>query len=189
MYDRSELLFQEAIKSEETRKMYQNSLNMFFKFHNITGRKLLDIPKDEIQVMVEDYVFSRKKMIAERWEWYYSPHFHILGFGWINDTAENYKKNGWLVKNLGQRDSTFATFWYQLSHAGIKSHNHALTWFGDLSYSKLKVPDNEEDEDLCPYCNEKIRELFCLDNYWKPPDIECELAVNISHWTYSESVL
>ena len=169
--------------------MYQNSLNMFFKFHNITGRKLLDIPKDEIQVMVEDYVFSRKKMIAERWEWYYSPHFHILGFGWINDTAENYKKNGWLVKNLGQRDSTFATFWYQLSHAGIKSHNHALTWFGDLSYSKLKVPDNEEDEDLCPYCNEKIRELFCLDNYWKPPDIECELAVNISHWTYGESVL
>ena len=126
----------------------------------------------------------RKKLIAERWEWYYSPHFHILGFGWINDTAENYRKNGWIVKNKGTRESTFATFWYQLSHAGIRSHSHALTWFGDLSYSKLKVPDNENEEDLCPYCNEKIRELFCNDNFWKPPDIECEIAVDVSHWSY-----
>ena len=66
MYDRSEILFQEAIKSEETRKMYQNSLNMFFKFHNITGQQLITIPSDEIQVMVEDYVFSRKKMNLTR---------------------------------------------------------------------------------------------------------------------------
>ena len=66
MYDRSEILFQEAIKSEETRKMYQNSLNMFFKFHNITGEQLITIPSDEIQVLVEDYVFSRKKMNLTR---------------------------------------------------------------------------------------------------------------------------
>ena len=66
MYDRSEIVFQEAIKSEETRKMYQNSLNMFYKFHNITGEQLITIPSDEIQVMVEDYVFSRKKMNLTR---------------------------------------------------------------------------------------------------------------------------
>ena len=66
MHDRSQILFEEAIKSEETRKMYQNCLNMFFKFHNITGDKLLTIPKDEIQTMLEDYVFSRKKMNLTR---------------------------------------------------------------------------------------------------------------------------
>jgi integrase/recombinase XerD len=61
MYDRSQIVFQEAIKSEATRKMYQYNLNMFFKFHNVTGNTLLDIPKDEIQVMVEDYVFHLKE--------------------------------------------------------------------------------------------------------------------------------
>jgi len=37
---------------------------------------------------------------------YYSPHFHIIGFGWIEKTTENYYKNGWIVKNKGFRDST-----------------------------------------------------------------------------------
>jgi len=89
-------------------------------------------------------------------DWYYSPHFHIIGFGWIECVTENYQKNGWLVKNKGFRDSTFATFYYQLSHAGIKKHNHALVWFGDLSYSKLKVEKEEYNED-CPYCRAKLR--------------------------------
>lgn len=124
----------------------------------------------------------RKKKIADRWNWYYSPHFHILGFGWINDTAENYRKNGWIVKNKGTRNSTFATFYYILNHAGIKKQNHALTWFGDLSYSKLKVEDTDENE-LCPYCFEEIKEIFCLDKYYKPPDIECELMIDVKYWT------
>jgi hypothetical protein len=67
--------------------------------------------------------------------WYYSPHFHILGFGWIDSTRELYNNEGWIVKNKGLRNSIFGTLLYQLSHCGIKERTHSLVWFGDLSYS------------------------------------------------------
>ena len=60
MYDRAELLFQQAIKSEATRKSYQYGLEGFLKFHNIKSQDVLILPHSEIQVMVEDYVFSMK---------------------------------------------------------------------------------------------------------------------------------
>jgi len=66
MHDRSLVLFQEAIKSDETRKMYQNSLDMFLKFSKISIQDLLSISKEDIQILVEDYVFSRKKMNLTR---------------------------------------------------------------------------------------------------------------------------
>lgn len=120
-------------------------------------------------------------------DWYYSPHFHILGFGWIECVTENYQKNGWIIKNKGFRDSIFATFYYQLSHAGIKKHNHALVWFGDLSYSKLKVEKEDVDNNICPYCHAKLREVESYGVFYcKPPDIEIELLVDSIGWRYVE---
>jgi len=119
--------------------------------------------------------------------WYYSPHFHVLGFGWIEKTTENYNKNGWVVKNKGFRDSTFATFYYQLSHAGIKKHNHTLVWFGDLSYSKLKVEKEDIGRNICPYCHAKLREVEPYGLFYcKPPDLEIELLVDLEGWRYVE---
>jgi len=120
--------------------------------------------------------------------WFYSPHFHVIGFGWIEKTTENYFKNGWVVKNKGFRDSTFATVYYQLSHAGIKKHNHTLVWFGGLSYSKLKVEKEEIEANICPYCKAKLRQvvpygLFAI----KPPDVEIELLVDLEGWRYVEN--
>ena len=116
-------------------------------------------------------------------EWYYSPHFHVLGFGWIDAVTKAYQKHGWIIKNKGTRDSTFATFYYQLSHAGIKKHNHALVWFGDLSYSKLKVEEDHIGKPKCPYCEIEMREVFFLGDYCrKPPDVEMEIFVDCKDW-------
>ncbi|MDC0211949.1 site-specific integrase [Candidatus Nitrosopelagicus sp.] len=60
MYDRSELLFSQAIKSEATRQSYHYGLNGFLKFHNIKSQDVLVLDHSEIQIMVEDYVFSMK---------------------------------------------------------------------------------------------------------------------------------
>lgn len=121
-------------------------------------------------------------------EWKYSPHFHILGFGWIECVAENYQENGWIVKNKGVRESTFATIYYQLSHAGIKKNNHALVWFGDLSYSKLKIEKEEIERDICPYCKAKLKEVESYGLFYcKPPDLEVELLVDLEGWRYVES--
>jgi len=120
-------------------------------------------------------------------QWYYSPHFHVIGFGWLENIAENYKKNGWIVKNKGYRESTFATFYYQLSHAGIKKHNHTLVWFGDLSYSKLKVEKEEIEANICPYCHAKLREVESYGLFYcKPPDIHMESLVDLIGWRYVE---
>ena len=119
--------------------------------------------------------------------WYYSPHFHVIGFGWIECTTENYQKNGWVIKNKKGRDSVFATFYYLLSHAGIKRHNHALVWFGDLSYSKLKVEKEEIEANVCPYCHAKLREVESYGVFYcKPPDVEIELLVDLEGWRYVE---
>ena len=99
--------------------------------------------------------------------WYYSPHFHVLGFGWVEGVAEAYNKHGYVIKNLGKRESVFGTIYYQLSHAGIKSHNHVLSYFGECSYSKLKVDQEDEDLKKCPYCKDRLQELE-----WNP---NCEL--------------
>jgi len=121
-------------------------------------------------------------------EWYYSPHFHVIGFGWISYTEEVYNENGWIVKNKGVRDSTFATFYYQLSHAGIKKGYHTLTWFGDLSYSKLKI-EKEENSDVCPLCEAKLRLIFHygLYGYVPPPETAVELFEEPEGWYIVES--
>jgi len=132
-------------------------------------------------------IFHPFRYNKESRQWYYSPHFHVIGFGWIEKTTENYNKNGWIVKNKGVRDSTFATIYYQLSHAGIKKNNHTLVWFGDLSYSKLKVEKEDVEANICPYCHAKLRQvipygLFAI----KPPDVEIELLVDLEGWRYVE---
>jgi len=120
-------------------------------------------------------------------QWYYSPHFHIIGFGWIDNVTENYNRNGFVVKNKGFRDSVFSTFYYQLSHAGIKKRNHTLVWFGDLSYSKLKLEKDESEANFCPYCEAKLQEVepFGLFGH-KPPDLDVELLVDVIGWRYVE---
>ncbi len=123
-----------------------------------------------------------------KFEWYYSPHFHVLGFGWIEGVAENYQKNGWIVKNKGTRDSTFATIYYILSHAGIKKHNHSLVWFGNLSYSKLKI-EKEPENNVCPCCSAKMNLVFHygLWGYTPPPKTEVDAWCEPEGWLIAES--
>lgn len=100
--------------------------------------------------------------------WYYSPHFHVVGFGYLpkNSLVDAYYQNGWFVKYLGVRKSVFSTFYYLLSHCGIRHRNRSVSWFGDLSYSKLEkeiLPDTSK----CPLCGRKLIEIYY--NGWDPP--------------------
>ncbi len=84
-------------------------------------------------------------------QWYYAPHFHIVGFGWRSLISKGYGKFGWFVKDLNIRESVFQTFCYLLSHCGIKKGVHTVSWIGSLSYSKLKV-EKEPKITCCPVC-------------------------------------
>ena len=61
--------------------------------------------------------FVFKKEIRQ---WYPRPHFHLVGFGSEQKIKQAFGKYGWYVKDKEERKSTFQTFCYLLSHAGVK---------------------------------------------------------------------
>src|SRR3989304_9801262 len=92
-------------------------------------------------------------------KFYYSPHFHLVGFGNIRRITEAFSKYGWFIKYLGVRESVFQTISYLLSHCGIKKHSHAVTWLGRLSYSKLRI-EKEPPLTPCPVCGQKFVVIY-----------------------------
>jgi hypothetical protein len=118
-------------------------------------------------------------------KWYLSPHFHYLALGWVSKTDEIFQKNGWLVKNIGIRDNPVGTIAYLLSHAGIKKRRHTVTWFGDLSYSKLKI-EKLEFKVKCPDCDGDFQRLVCFKDGLsvKPPPIAFEFSDDHQGWKY-----
>ena len=61
---RSLLLFEESIKSENTRKNYKYQLSKFLKYFKIKDYdSLLTISKEKLQEMLEDYIFHLKKAL------------------------------------------------------------------------------------------------------------------------------
>jgi len=90
-----------------------------------------------------------------RQHWYWSPHFHVLGFvsggygrcrgckrkgldclgcgGFEGRTRRAFEKDGYIVKVLGKRKTVFGTAWYQLNHASVRvggKRSSVATWFG-----------------------------------------------------------
>ena len=118
-------------------------------------------------------------------QWYLSPHFHYLAFGWVSTTDEIFQKSGWLVKNIGIRENPIGIIMYLLSHAGVKKRRHSITWFGDLSYCKLKI-EKPDFHIKCPQCNAVFQRLICFvdGRVAKPPPIKMELSDKPDGWKY-----
>jgi hypothetical protein len=123
--------------------------------------------------------------------WYWSPHFHILGFilggygkcrhckgkchkGCGGFVVKNYRLNeadGCYVKVKGKRKTIFGTAWYQLHHSTIRTdvkRFHVVTWFGVCSYRRLKLSKelraeyDESHRQKCPICgSDLVRHEYC----------------------------
>jgi len=118
--------------------------------------------------------------------WYWSPHFHILGYGWIIGSGRIFKSSGWIVKNLRVRKNVGATAYYQLSHAGVKGGHHVVSWFGSLSWRALRVPREKAEPETCPMCGSRLRRVIYYgtgDNPMSDPNI-VELYMEPYEWTY-----
>ncbi len=122
--------------------------------------------------------------------WRFSPHFHMIGYGWIHGTAEGYEQHGWVVKNLRVRETVSGTALYQLSHCGIHEKYHTVTWFGRLSYNKLKILPCKPEKHCCPMCGAELSDLFYLGKDEDLPDrqedvgfwMDAELFIIRSRW-------
>lgn len=110
----------------------------------------------------------------KRKEWYWSPHFHCIGFirggygkcrgcpkcvrgcgGFVDRSYRCHEKDGFIVKVKGKRKTVQGTASYQLDHATVKKNSnrfHVCTWFGVCSYRKMKVEVGEKKVHVCPIC-------------------------------------
>lgn len=121
---------------------------------------------------IPDYNKECSVCRSEKFSWFWSPHFHALGFGWIHHTKEGYEKHGWVIKNLGVRKSVFWTLQYLLSHAGV-SKSHATTWFGKLAYNKIgRCPILGSVPEICPFCESPLLPFQWIRTDRPPPLME-----------------
>jgi hypothetical protein len=136
------------------------------------------VPKDEYELDFKDMKENARRALKlagveggllifhpARWygktsnDYYYSPHFHVVGHGWIENTEDVYKLTGWIVHNLGIRKSVVGTISYILSHAGVREKTHTSSWFGSMSYNKFHSKPEPEFDELCPYCKSELKKL------------------------------
>ena len=131
-------------------------------------------------------------------EWYWSPHFHLIGCGWTigYKIKELHERTGWVVRNHGTRRTSgeiFSTIRYILSHAGVKKSNtkvlHTVTWFGLMSYAKLRRYggfNEKQTNSKCPDCGEKLRPILPIDGDTDrgPPEQGYEGVIMRSNWEY-----
>jgi hypothetical protein len=121
---------------------------------------------------------------CSEFKWVFSPHFHLLGYGWIqgNKVAELYRKEGWIVKNLGIRDTVVGTALYELSHAGVHADHHSVTWFGSLSYNKMRVAPEVVEKKTCPLCGGELSRLLWVGEGEMPFEGEGEFYDCAENW-------
>lgn len=90
---------------------------------------------------------------SDRFIWYFSPHYHIIGYGWVKNTKKTFQSTGWVIKNLGIRKSIYSTAQYILSHAGVNRRSLSINWFGELNRQKLgKTPRLPTIKQCCHEC-------------------------------------
>jgi len=112
--------------------------------------------------------------------WYFSPHFHVVGFilggysrcrncptkwackascdGFDSRAWALYQDTGYVIKVFGRRKTIVGTLYYQLNHASILKNVerfHAYTYFGTVSYHKLKVTV-ELRKSFCRICHSEL---------------------------------
>ena len=93
---------------------------------------------------------------------YWSPHFHIIGFGYICDSINFRELTGWLVKevrNISQKkewdgrrmkDDIAAVSFYVLSHGNVEWGKKSVAWIGCMTPNNLKRLKEKPIEDRYP---------------------------------------
>ena len=155
--------------------------------------------------------------------WVFEPHFHVLGFvygsvrkcrrcsfrlknrccklgcsGIYARCGSLSKLDGYVVKVLAERKSVLKTLFYQLSHASVRvgvKRFHPYTYFGTVSYRKLKVDKNKgKFVAKCCICGSPMVDLDYVGSLESKPITSSghdlykknEIVYNLSDWRESK---
>lgn len=152
---------------EGSKKLHMQPIHLVLsvspQHYSFSYEKLKEIAKSmikDLNIVGAAIIFHPFRYNESTRSFYYSPQFHVVGFGYIKGRIGiAYRKYGWVTVYLGVRRSVFQTFVYILSHAGIKKGVHTVTWLGKVSYSKLRI-EKDPDQGVCPYCRCKLEQIY-----------------------------
>ena len=167
-----------------------------FQRYDVLKEQCIDILKDaglEAGLVIYHPFDTPDK---ENPQWSVRPHYHIIGFGWINKIRKEAKKRKCFILNKGIRKSLHSTIYYQLSHCGVAKGVHSVFYFGGLGYrakyaSEIKVVDDKMEKlqrKLCPFCQFYLKnvEYVGLDRP-PPPENEFMMLSDSRFWSVMSS--
>ncbi len=163
----------------EAQNTGKKSIHVFFSVPKYMQYYSVDKLREQVRLVLKQakvaggaLIFHPFRKDPKNGNWYWSPHFHFVGYGSYRNIANAFGWKGWYVGIKGIRKSTFQTLCYLLSHCGVRKGNHTVTWFGELSYGKLPV-EKVEPLTHCPACGRKFIEIY-HDGIHPvvPPDID-----------------
>ena len=149
--------------------------------------------------------------IEKKWDWiinhklwhycYWSPHWHIVGWGWLEKADEWHEKtklagDTWIYKNKGIRKTygeVFGTLRYILSHTALfktpaGNTRQCITYMGRLGNAIVEIEKDENGnpkiyqdihQPICPKCNGYVHECIPAWKNFNLPDNECWTVENI----------
>ncbi len=93
--------------------------------------------------------------------WYVSPHFHVVGYGFLLKSDNFFRETGWVYKQHERRETLRGTVKYLLSHCGIRHGMQALCYFGLLSNNKIVIDKILKTDEplLCQKCGKPMHEF------------------------------
>lgn len=112
---------------------------------------------------------------------YWSPHYHVIGFGYVENARELHNRTGWVYKHIrdipvlkirtpeGVDDAIAQVCFYILSHAAYQWLKKIPVWFGCCTPRNLKkkgepIPSEFDGmKILCPKCTARLVEYQDID--------------------------
>lgn len=97
--------------------------------------------------------------------WYESPHFHVVGCGYLMRSDNFYELTKWAYKKMSRRETVKGTIKYTLTHCGISEGFQAITYFGIFSNNKVIIEKEwmAEEPIKCQACGESLHEYGMIE--------------------------
>lgn len=154
----------DAIKTEAGYRKFRSNAIKTFKKAGVKGGLVIFHPFRHNKPEKANYNPSIPAYV-----WYLSPHFHVVGSGFLMKSDDFYNETGWIYKKHDERVTVKGTIKYQLTHCGINENFHAITYFGALSYNKVVIDtETVTDEPVkCRACGEALHEYEFTNEFDK----------------------
>lgn len=93
----------------------------------------------------------------------WSPHFHLIGWGYLMDATSFFENTGWVYRKHLSRpvEHQERTLYYLLSHAWhFGPGRNCIRYWGGLAPTKMTVQEDRHYEpDLCKVCGASMRRI------------------------------